>query len=228
MRTRTGIRRNPAGPVIVALVATGAVCATPMPPAHAASGSAHADLRADVNRDGRVDVSGGTDKAGEDSWSTGRGAVTLPNIDDDTRRCRTTGPGGKRLSDAELAACNDASDSKVNGSADAADLARIRSVPMAKAPAGSRGSVKITAGARYTHVFLKRGKAWEPVTSRTRLTPGELRAGVEFGVEATDVIRDARKWNGRTVIRLTVTAGGRTTSDEVTLRVAPLLTHHHL
>ncbi|WP_399030450.1 protein-arginine deiminase domain-containing protein [Streptomyces sp. 15-116A] len=228
MRTRTGIRRNPAGPVIVALVAAGSVCVTPLSPAHAATGTASADLRADVNRDGRVDVTGGTDSAGEDAWSTGRGAVMLPNIDDDTKRCPVKGPGGKPLSDAKLAACNDAADTKVNGSADAADLARIHSVPMAKVPKTAQGSLKITTGAKYTRLFLERDGAWVPVTSRTRLTPKELRAGVQFGVEATDVVRDTKKWDGRAVVRLTVTAGSRTTSDEVTLRVAPLLTHHHL
>ncbi|MFE9771313.1 protein-arginine deiminase domain-containing protein [Streptomyces sp. NPDC005931] len=227
MRRRTGIRTNPAGPVLVALVAAGSL-ATPLSPAHAAETPARADLRADVNRDGRVDVTGDSDKAGENTWSVGRGAVMLPNIDDDTRRCPVKGPGGKRLSDARLAACNDASDTKVNGGADAADLARIRSVPMAKLPSGAKGSVKVTAGAKHTHVFVKRSGGWERVTSRTRLTAGELRAGVEFGVEATDVIRDSKVWDGRAVIRLTVTSGSRTTSDEVTLRVAPLLTHHHL
>jgi protein-arginine deiminase len=51
---------------------------------------------------------------------------------------------------------------------------------------------------------------------------------VEFGVEATDVIRDSRKWEGRAVIRLTVTSAAGTDSDSVILRVAPLLTQHHL
>ncbi|WP_425580524.1 protein-arginine deiminase family protein [Streptomyces thermocarboxydovorans] len=228
MRTRTGIRRNPAGPVIAALVAAGAVCVTPLSPAHAAPGTTSADLRVDTDRDGRVDVQGTTDTAGEDSWSTNRGAVMLPNIDDDTKRCRTKDAKGKPLSDARLAACNDAADAKVNGSADAADLARIRSVPMTKVRKGAHGSLKVTAGAKYTRLFLKRGGAWVPVTAKTRLTPEELRAGVEFGIEATDVIRDPKKWDGRAVVRLTVTAGKRTTSDQVTLRVAPLLTHHHL
>ncbi|GAA4557209.1 hypothetical protein GCM10023097_63790 [Streptomyces collinus] len=66
------------------------------------------------------------------------------------------------------------------------------------------------------------------MTSATRLTAAELRSGVEFGVEATDVVRDTANWDGRAVVRLTVTSGQKSTSDAVTLRVAPLLTQHHL
>nr|WP_228044105.1 protein-arginine deiminase domain-containing protein [Streptomyces ferrugineus] len=186
------------------------------------------DLRTDVNRDGRVDVAGGTDTAGEDTWSAARGAVFLPNIDDDSRRCPTTGPGGRPLPDAQLASCNDASDTKVNGRADAADLARVRSVPVRNLPSGAKGSVKVTKGAAQSRVFVKRNGAWKPVTSQTRLTRAELRAGVEFGVEGKDVIRDSAKWDGRVAIRLKVASSAGTASDTVTLRAAPLLTHHAL
>ncbi|WP_078919164.1 protein-arginine deiminase domain-containing protein [Streptomyces sp. NRRL S-481] len=229
---RPPIRRRsrlyPAGSVVLALAAAGSVLAGAAGPASAAGSPVRADLRADVNRDGRVDVSGSSDKTGEDGWSVGRGAVFLPNIDDDTKRCPVTGPGGSPLSDAKLAACNDATDTKVNGSADASDLARVRSMPMPGLPAGVQGSLEITAGGKHARLFVKRSGTWVLVTSGTRLTAAELRSGVEFGVEGTDVVRDSAKWDGRTVVRLTVQAGSRSTSDSVTLRVAPLLTHHHL
>lgn len=210
----------------MAVAAIGAVL-VPVAPVSAAA-PPKVDLRADVDRDGRVDVTGTTDTDGEDGWSAGRGAVFLPNIDDDTKRCRTIGPGGRKLTDTELAACNDAADEVVNGAADAADLARVRSVPLSGASGSARGSVSLVAGARQVRVFVKRGDAWAPVTTRTRLTAAELRSGVEFGVEGRDVIRDTAVWDGRAVIRLTVTDRGRSASDEVTLRAAPLLTHHHL
>ncbi|MER7571629.1 protein-arginine deiminase domain-containing protein [Streptomyces sp. NPDC126514] len=217
MRTRNAVR------ALLALTATGAVLT---PPAAYAEEPLRVDLRADTDRDGRVDLTGGTDTAGEDTWSVARGAVFLPNIDDDSKRCPTTGPGGRPLSDAKLAACNDASDTKVNGRADAADLARVRSVPMGGLPSDAKGSVTVTVGAAQTRVFLLRNGAWEPVTSSTRLTRAELRAGVEFGVEGKDVIRDSAKWDGRVAIRLKVTSASGTASDTVTLRAAPLLTHH--
>ncbi|MBT2419203.1 protein-arginine deiminase domain-containing protein [Streptomyces sp. ISL-22] len=229
MRTRSyrARRTRPAERAVVVLAAAGTLLA---PPAAFAADqpSTAADLRADVNRDGRVDVTGGTDTAGEDGWSVGRGAVMLPNIDDDSGRCPVTGPGGRPLSDTALARCNDAADTKVNGATDAADLARVRSVPMPQVPAGAEGRLTLTAGAKHARVFVRRGNGWEPVTSRTRLSRAELRAGVEFGVEARDVIRDSVKWDGRARIKLTVTSGAGTTTDQVTLRVAPLLTHHHL
>ncbi|MGI5400984.1 protein-arginine deiminase domain-containing protein [Streptomyces sp. CA-135486] len=210
----------------LAITVIGGVLA-PVSPAFAAD-PPQVDLRADVNRDGRVDMTGTTDTAGEDGWTLQRGAVFLPNIDDDTKRCATTGPGGKPLPDVRLAACNDAADTVVNGSDDAADLARVRSVPMAGLPATATGQLTVVAGAKNTRVFVKRAGGWAWVTAKTRLSAAELRAGVEFGVEGTDVIRDSALWGGRTVIRLTVNAGGKSTSDDITLRVAPLLTHHHL
>ena len=221
-------RLYPAGSVVLAMAAAGSVLAGPAGSAFAADAGGRADLRADVNRDGRVDVTGASDNGGEDTWSVERGAVYLPNIDDDTKRCPVTGPGGAPLSDAKLAACNDGSDTKVNGTEDAADLARIRSVPLPDLPADTTGSLKIATGGAHTHLFLKRAGKWILVTSATRLTAAELRSGVEFGVEATDVVRDGATWDGRAVVRLTVTSGRKSTSDAVTLRVAPLLTQHHL
>ncbi|HET6360089.1 protein-arginine deiminase domain-containing protein [Streptomyces sp.] len=211
----------------LAITVIGAVLA-PVSPAFAVEPPPQVDLRADANRDGRVDVSGVTDTDGEDSWAPGRGAVFLPNIDDDSKRCAVKGPGGKPLPDAKLAACNDASDAKVNGADDLADLARVRSVPMAKLPATATGALRVVSGGKNTRVFLKRTTGWTLVTAKTRLSAAELRSGAELGVESTDVIRDSKVWDGRAVIRLTVTSGGKSTSDDVTLRVAPLLTHHHL
>ncbi|MEV2202348.1 protein-arginine deiminase domain-containing protein [Streptomyces fradiae] len=222
MRTTSHARRATLALSVIATILA------PAAPALAAPPPPRADLRADVDRDGRVDVTGATDDVGEDTWTPARGAVFLPNIDDDTKRCPTAGPRGRPLPDASLAACNDAADTRVNGTPDAADLARVRSVPMKNLPVSATGTLRVVAGAKNTRVFVKRGTGWTWVTAATRLTAAELRAGVEFGVEATDVVRDPKLWGGRAVLRLTVAAGSATTSDDVTLRVAPLLTHHHL
>ncbi|MFI9152311.1 protein-arginine deiminase domain-containing protein [Streptomyces sp. NPDC053367] len=218
------MRNRHAGRVVLALTAAGAVLA---PPALArAAEPLRVDLRADTDRNGTVEVTGTADQDGEDTWSVARGALFLPNIDDDARRCRAAlRPGA---SDAVLARCNDAADTRVNGTADAADLARVRSVPAVDLPDDATGRVQVTAGAAQVRVFVKRAGAWTLVTSQTRLTADELRAGVEFGVEGRDVIRDSRVWDGRAVVRLTVTSAAGTASDDVTLRAAPLLTHHNL
>ncbi|MFE1444134.1 protein-arginine deiminase domain-containing protein [Streptomyces sp. NPDC058739] len=217
------MRTRQAGRVVLALTAATAVLA-PQAPAQAAE-PPRIDLRADVDRDGSVDLTGVTDEQGEDTWSVGRGALFLPNIDDDSRRCR---PPAAATPDSALARCNDAADGQVNGSADAADLARVRSVAATGLSDDATGSVRVTTGNGHVRVFLKRAGAWTPVTTATRLTAQELRAGAEFGVEGKDVIRDSGVWDGRAVIRLTVTSGDGTSTDEVTLRAAPLLTHHNL
>ncbi|MEI5103490.1 protein-arginine deiminase domain-containing protein [Streptomyces sp. PmtG] len=187
------------------------------------------DLRADVNRDGRVDVEGTTDEDGENVWTTARGAVLLPNIDDDAKRCPVKDSQGRPLSNAKLAQCNDASDTKVNGAKDAADLARLRTVPLPDAAAGSHGTVKVVgAGAKKSRLFIKRDGRWSLLKPTDKLTAKELRSGVELGIEATDVVRDSARWNGDVTVRFTVTADGATQSDDVRLRTAPVLTHHHL
>ncbi|MFF3552711.1 protein-arginine deiminase domain-containing protein [Streptomyces tsukubensis] len=222
MRIPTARRAALVVSAATALLTTGTLAS----PVHAAAPPV-ADLRADVDRDGTVDTTGTTDTAGEDTWSTGRGAVFLPNIDDDTKRCPTTGPKGKKLSDAQLARCNDAADTVINGAADADDLARLRTVPVKNLAKGATGGVRIVTGAKYTRLHIKRAGKWAPVTPKTKLTAAELRAGVELGIEGLDIIRDRAVWDGRAVVRLTVVSGGKSSTDDVTLRVAPLLTHHH-
>ncbi|MGW6457733.1 protein-arginine deiminase domain-containing protein [Streptomyces sp. NPDC055078] len=205
-----------------ALIATGVTQAVATPPAGP-------DLRADANRDGRVDVSGDSDTPGEDTWTSSRGAILLPNIDDDTKRCPLKDTSGKPLTDAQLAACHDASDNVVNGARDAHDLARLRSVPRRATPAGATGTVTaVGPGASRTRLFIKRDGRWTHLKPTDELTRSELRAGVELGIEAKDVRRDAAAWDGRVTIRLTVTHNGSSASDDVTMRVAPVLTHHHL
>ncbi|WP_432015022.1 protein-arginine deiminase domain-containing protein [Streptomyces cucumeris] len=185
------------------------------------------DLRADVNRDGSIE--GATDTDGENTWTSRRGAIVLPNVDDDAKRCPVKDARGRPLSDAKLARCNDASDAKVNGARDAADLARLTTVPLPRTQAGSHGTVKtVGTGAKKSRLFIKREGRWSLLRPTDRLSTKELRSGVELGIEAIDVVRDARKWNGEVKVRFTVTGGGTSRSDDVVLRTAPVLTHHHL
>ncbi|MFD7958982.1 hypothetical protein ACFV4X_36590 [Streptomyces ardesiacus] len=68
-------------------------------------------FRADTDRDGLVTAD---DDAREDEWSRERGALMLPDVDDDQQRCPTAGAEGSRLSDDSLAACDDSADDVVN------------------------------------------------------------------------------------------------------------------
>jgi protein-arginine deiminase len=239
MRTRTWVAAVLVGTTATALVATGLpgasaapIAAAPVATAPIAAApvrtSAVADLRADVNRNGVVDVTGTTDEAGEHVWTAVRGAIFLANLDDDSRRCPKKAVAGKPLSDAALEKCNDAADTKVNGTADAADLARLRTVPMSRAGRTATATVAVsgTGAAARTRVFVRSGKTWKLLKATTKLTTAQVRAGVELGIEATDIVRKASTWNGLATVKLTVTDGPRKSADTVVLKVAPLLTHH--
>ncbi len=189
-------------------------------PAMATSPSSPVSIRADVNRDGRVDLIGSSDERGEAHASAGRGALFLSNIDDDSLRCAETAPFEQ--------SCNDASDDVVNGARDARDLATVRTVPMTALGAGAFGTVTEGEGGAHTRLFVDRGDHWTRVTSATRFTAGQLRRGLKLGLEGKDIIRDTAAWDGEVTLRLTVTERADSRSDRVALRVAPLLTHTHL
>lgn len=176
------------------------------------------DLRVDVNRDGRI---GPNDESGEATWTTERGAILLPNLDDDQRRCKVAPsdldePG--LAIDRRLAACNDAADDVVNGRRDVLDLARVRIPPLATSDGG-----KLTVDhPDKIRVFVKQGGEFG--ASEGTFTASQLRKGVELAVEGRDIIRDSAKWDG--VVHLTLTSDGA--SDTVAMRVAPLLLQNDL
>ncbi|MEV6416124.1 protein-arginine deiminase family protein [Kribbella sp. NPDC051718] len=129
----------------------------------------------------------------------------------------------QNLADREMAACNDAADTVVNGPQDAKDLARIRVAPWALAPKDATGQLAVSQADR-VHLFVKRAQGWQLVGPDTRLTADEVRHGVELGLEGKDIIRDSAVWDGRVDMTLTVTAGGKTATNRVTLKEAPVLT----
>ncbi|MEV6285823.1 protein-arginine deiminase family protein [Kribbella sp. NPDC051770] len=125
----------------------------------------------------------------------------------------------KNAADRTMAACNDAADSVVNGAQDAKDLARVRTVAWAGAPAGASG--KVTVSTDRVRVFVKRAKGWEIADS---LTTDEVRRGVELGIEGRDIVRDAAVWDGTAVLKLVVSGNGSSSSATVALKEAPVLT----
>lgn len=179
------------------------------------------DLRADTNRDGQITFDSSADDDGEDDWNAQHGAVFLANIDDDEKRCPTTG------GDVALAKCNDGADDEVNGADDAADLARLRTKAWAKAPADASGRVAFTAG-DHVRLFKVKGSAFELLETDAPLSADEIREGVELAIEGRDIVRDPAAWDGFADVSLTITAAGETKTDKVRMRVAPLLTYHHL
>ncbi len=171
------------------------------------------DLRADVNRNGTVDLSDPTEDANENTWDAAHGAVFLANVDDDQQKCPKTG------TDAQLAACNDATNTTVDGTDDLADLARLKTVPWPGAPSGT---VSWTSATK-VRMFKNSGGTFSAITSGASLSAAELQAGVEFAIEGLDIIRDT-SWNG--YVDVTVSAGG--SSDTVRMRMSPVMLNHHV
>lgn len=184
------------------------------------------DLRADVNRNGTVDLDDPTEDEGEESWDEKHGAIFLANIDDDKNTCPKTG------TDSQLAACHDAADEVVNGPDDLLDLARLKTVPWPKAPDDAVGSLALSARAgNRVRLFKKQGSdfvVFKPGTDS--LSAAELRAGVELAIEGKDVVRDASVWEGFVDVTLSVKSAQLPDlkGDTVRLRLAPLITQHHL
>ncbi|MDX6278957.1 MAG: protein-arginine deiminase [Kribbellaceae bacterium] len=182
--------------------------------------SSGAGLTADVNRDGRLTAA---DEAGEDQWTDARGAIFLPNLDDDERRC-TVDPADLDKAgaavDQKLAACNDAADERINGPRDAADLAPLR--------VDAQGNLSNTASGRLSVVPAGKARVFVDGKAVETLTAEQLRHGVRVGLEGRDVVRDPAKWDGQVSVTLTVADRGRTSSDVVRLRVAPLMLQNDL
>jgi len=192
---------------------------TPKPPS---SEGSVVDLRADTNRDGTVSFADDADDVGEETWDAKHGAIFLANIDDDEEKCPTTG------SDVELAKCNDAADEVVNGPDDALDLARLKTKPWADAPDGATGTIT-ASHPENVRLFLVKGSSFEVLTDGAKLSAADLRAGVELAIEGRDVVRDAKVWDGYVDVTFMVEGGGvAKASDKVRLRVAPVITSHHL
>ncbi|ODA83318.1 hypothetical protein RJ55_01831 [Drechmeria coniospora] len=186
------------------------------------------DIRADTNRDGRVDIKGSTDVHGKDTWTNSAGALFLANIGDTNRRCsdRKDMQGGpETVSDEKLMGCHDAADDIQRSPQ---YLAPMRTVPLSNLSPRAFGSISISEeqSRKLVRIFRRSGDGWQIVHNDTILTVEELAKGLELGIDA----RDGRKptWDGKATVRFSVTDGNQTSTDKVALRVAPLLAHHHL
>lgn len=223
------VRSTPAALRAVVLVAATTSVVSLVTPAASAHSRPTAGVRllADTDRDGRITAA---DAPGKGAWTDRRGAIVLPNIDDNGKRCRAVGSDGKRLSDDALAGCNDASDEIVNGPEDARDLAPLRLAPLTTAGPDARATVTVDAASRpYARLFIREDDGTHTLLPRSgRLTRAQLRDGVDLALEARDIVRDPRRWNGMIDVSVRVTDGGRTVHDRVRARVAPLLLTHDL
>ncbi len=185
-----------------------------------------ADLRADTNRDGEVRFDDDSDQ-NKIEWNASTGAIFLANIDDDGGRCQAS------TSDLTIASCNDAEDDVVNGEDDALDLARLKTRSWPGAPDDARGRITVETpnAAKLVRLFRKTGPGaadFEAITDATIFRAAELRSGIEVGIEGKDIVRDPATWDGYVDIKFTIESEEIESTDTVRMRVAPVLTYHHL
>ncbi|RDA93998.1 hypothetical protein CP533_4980 [Ophiocordyceps camponoti-saundersi (nom. inval.)] len=206
-----------------------------------------ADIRADSNRDGKVDIESSTDLAGKHEWSDTAGAIFLSNIGDTDRRCSqmketSEDPMTRQIT---LLACHDAADDVQRAPH---LMAPIRTVPMQGLNSSAVGTISVSddLASQLVRVFRPKGEgkcSWEIVTNETTFSAEHLSRGLRLGIDAratrgfsgytrsdngTVQVRDGPAWDGRATVRFTVTDGTETSTDSVVLRVAPVLSHHHL
>ncbi|EMT71941.1 Protein-arginine deiminase type-3 [Fusarium odoratissimum] len=185
-----------------------------------------ADIRADTNRDGQVDLDGLSDANGKTRWTEKSGAIFLPNIGDTDRRCSKQALAVQAVSNEELDDCNDASD---NTQRSPEYLAPLKTVPITTLFENANGTVTVPDAAqrKFVRIFQKQGKDWVYIDNNHTFSQQELQAGLDLGIDARDT-RRPDVWDGRVTVRFTVQVGDTKSSDTVMLRVAPVLTHHHL
>ena len=186
----------------------------------------NADIRADSNRDGVVDLASTSDLLDKHSSTDEAGAVFLANIGDTGGRCSQIATAGPALSNEELAACNDASDDVQRTPQ---FMAPLKTVPIDGLSPGASGTISIQdAVARAkVRIFRFEDSSWLFTDNNHTFTTSQLSMGLSLGIDARDT-RRSNIWDGRVSVTFTVQDASQKSRDTVSLRVAPVLTNHHL
>ena len=185
-----------------------------------------ADIRADSNRDGIVDIVGDDDIKDKLKWSNDAGAIFLANIGDTGRRCSKLALSGSPLSDESLAACNDASDDLQRSPE---YMALLKTVPLANVTRDAWATIQISqeVSRKNVRIFRYEQDEWIFTSNDYKFPAGQLREGLKLGIDARDTRRPGC-WDGRVEVQFNVQNGLEFSQDTVRLRVAPILTFHHL
>lgn len=179
-------------------------------------------LVADSNRDGQVDLQGDSDLIDKATVTRDKGALFVPNLDDDSARCKD---GASKTS----MNCFDAADEVVNGPEDARDLAWVKSRPLMVSD-GATATIRVSQGpAELIRIFEQEssGGDFRVVTGDTVFDSTKLRQGITLAIEGKDIVRDRSVWDGRIQLKIEILDGEKLRVDEVAMRMAPMLTHSH-
>ena len=169
-----------------------------------------ANIDADTNRDGVIDE---RDDEGEEVWSPERGAVFIANLDDDDRDRRQDGLDDAVTADEDL---EDLAPLIVRHNPDLVS-GRDR-VTLTVEPAAARGHVRlfIERGGEIALLYRPGGGA-EVEIDAALVAAGDVRLYLE-GVRGR-----VPAWDGRVLLRLAMQIDGQSLSDEVMLRVSPVI-----
>jgi len=191
-------------------------------------------ILADTNRDGIINHLDTTDKT---TWTDTRGAIFLPNIGDSTGRCPVLDLTGEPLSNAELSSCHDASGVRLLAPNFAAPL---RTLPLLSLPTNAIGRIYPNSsrvrlfwrhggvGANMTNPDSTLSDTWALVDRELSFNASSLSAGISLALDGRELVTDASVWDGMVKVTFEITIENQTARDDVVLRQAPILLHHHL
>lgn len=186
-------------------------------------------ILADTNRDGLVDSS---DASNKDIWDRNNGAIFLPNIGDDSHRCPIVDLAQNPLGNQELAACNDASGDRLLTPQLAAPLNTLPITGLSENAIGRIYAEPETARDR-VRIFWRKDLGpelgeWHIVDQQMSFNVTELTKGIELRLDGRELVTDAAVWDGTVNAVFEVSDGNKTSVDQVALKQAPVLIHHHL
>ncbi|KAL4964270.1 uncharacterized protein BDV14DRAFT_175140 [Aspergillus stella-maris] len=98
------------------------------------------------------------------------------------------------------------------------------------------GHAYATPDAAYERVRLFLGQTvnddgemeWTLLDRRYRLNATQLQSGLVLALDSRELVRDKSNWDGKVLVQLDVYDGKDSGSDSVALKLAPVVTHHHL
>ncbi|KAI4955872.1 hypothetical protein J4E91_000081 [Alternaria rosae] len=221
-----------ASPALARVVSRGSDASFDVTPTNASTTDKFkADIRADTNRDGIVDITDAEDCEdcdGKTEWTADSGAIFLPNIGDTNKRCSNALLKGLSVSNEQLDACNDASDNVMRSEQ---YLAPLRTVPLPELPEDAHGriSIKDPVQRKYVRIFHNESEnsTWSYVDGNSTFSAAALRKGLVLGIDGRDT-RRPNGWDGRVTVSFDLESSMGASSDDVMLRAAPVLTHTHL
>ncbi|KAH7069139.1 arginine deiminase type-3 [Paraphoma chrysanthemicola] len=172
-----------------------------------------------------VQVYSGVAEQSKPIWTKDIGAFILPNIGDTDRRCSKAAQNPE-TSIEELGRCHDASDDIQRAPQYMTPL-RTNPIPDIPDHATATISVPDTNQRQFVRMFRKVWDEWAFVSDSHIFLAADIRAGLELGIDARETRRPGI-WDGRVTICFQVKHGDEIVTDEIKLRVAPVLVHNHL